>query len=115
MPKISDTERQFQVKGLRVPVTEDDRQRLNFFSIVQDAAAEQGKIFYFWSYEGNDILTTELDGGDMSGWLVPPEKADEFEAAWKVSDQFIPDELYEGFVIARWSESSVGNIQITFE
>lgn len=51
----------------------------------------------------------------MSGWLVPPEKADEFEIAWKVSDQLISDELYEGFVIARWSESSVGNIQITFE
>ena len=115
MSKISDTERQFQVKGLRVPLTEDDRQRLNYFSIVQDAAAEQGKIFYFWSYEGNDILTTELDGGDMSGWLVPPEKADEFEAAWKVSDQFIPDDLYDGFVIARWTESPDGSISIAFE
>ena len=115
MPKISDTEQQFQVKGLRAPVTEDDRLRLNFFSIVQGAAAAQGKIFYFWSYEGNDILTDDLDGGDMSGWLVSPEKADEFEKAWKVSEQLIPDVLYEGFTIARWSESPDGNIRIAFE
>lgn len=111
---MSDTEQQFEFRGVRVPVTEADRPKLNFLSIVQRAAAEQGKLFYFWSHEGNDIFTDELDGGDMSGWLVPPERAEEFEAAWKVSDQLIPDDLYDGFTIARWSGSPETGIEITF-
>lgn len=88
---------------------------LNFFSIVQEAASALGKVFYFWSFEGNDLFTDGLDGGDMSGWLVPPERADEFEAAWKVSDQLIPEDLYDGFTIARWSGSPEGGIRIRFE
>ena len=98
-----------------MPVTENDKARLNFFSIVQEAAAACGKVFYFWSFEGNDIFTDDLDGGDMSGWLVPLERSAEFEAAWKASDQLIPDDLYDGFVIARWSGSPEDGIHIKFE
>ncbi len=111
---MSEVEQQFDWPGFPEQVTETDRPFLNFLSIVQQAAAEQGKLFYFWSHEGNDIFTDELDGGDMSGWLVPPERAEEFEAAWKVSDQLIPDDLYDGFTIARWSGSPETGIEITF-
>ena len=88
---------------------------MRFFAIVQAAAKRDGKVFFFWSFEGNDIIDDRFDGGDMSGWLVPIAEAERFDAIWQTSTDDFPDDLFDTFCIARWSEDSDGNISIQFE
>lgn len=85
---------------------------MNFFCIVQSAARRIGKVF-FWSDEGNDFVTDELDGGDLSGWLVDEKDAERFDAIWRTSTKDVPDEFE--FVIARWHRNQDGSIGIEFE
>lgn len=88
---------------------------MRFFGIVQTAAHALGKVFFFWSHEGNDFVTDQLDGGDMSGWLVPMERAEEFDRIWKRSVDDLPDELADTFCIARWTADDGGAIGIEFK
>lgn len=99
--------------GIRFKESLSDTKFMNFFNIVQSAANKLGKIFFFWSDEGNGLVTDELDGGDMSGWLVDEEDAERFDAIWRKSTKDIPDEF--AFVIARWHEDRDGSIGIEFE
>ena len=104
---------QSKVLGLRFKKDADDARFVRFFNIVQDAARAQGKVFFLWCDEGNEIITDELDGGDMSGWLVDEADADRFDRIWRKSTQDIPGEFE--FVIARWHERQDGSIGIEFE
>lgn len=49
---------------------------MRFFGIVQDAAKKLGKVFFLWTEENNPLMTDELDGGDLSGWLVDAADAE---------------------------------------
>lgn len=99
--------------GIRFKRDSDDKRFMNFFGLVQSAAARIGKVFFFWSDEGNDLVTDEFDGGDMSGWLVDGKEAKRFDAIWRKSAKDIPDEF--DFVVARWHENQDGSIGIEFE
>ena len=67
------------MRGLR---TQESSKFLRFFEIVQKAAEEQGEVFFLDTGEGRDFETELLEGEDLSGWLVPQNEADEFEAEW---------------------------------
>ena len=88
---------------------------MRFFAIVQAAANNSGKVFFFWSHEGNDIIDDQYDGGDMSGWLVPIDEAERFETIWQKSTNDLPEDLADTFCIARWSGDPDGDIRIRFE
>lgn len=104
---------QSAVRGIRFSRDAVDERFMRFFSIVQDSARALGKVFFLWCDEGNELITDELDGGDLSGWLVDADDADRFDAIWRRSAQGIPDEFE--FVIARWSQVPDGAIGIKFE
>lgn len=92
-----------------------DEKFMRFFEIVQDAARKLGKVFFLWTEENNPLMTDELDGGDLSGWLVDESDAERFDAIWRESVDDIPDELDDTFCFAKWSMDDSGGISIRFE
>lgn len=58
----------------------DDREFSRFFRIVQAAAMASGCVFFLWSPECRDGAVGDVWCEDLSGWLVPLEEADSFEA-----------------------------------
>lgn len=64
------------MQGLRTP--ENDR-FCTFFDIVQKEAAKQGAVFFLDCGEGKDFETENMEGEDLSGWLIPDDKVSQFE------------------------------------
>lgn len=93
----------------------NDKRFQRFFSIVQDAAKELGCVFFCWAGEGNELETDTMDGEDLSGWLVPKELSDEFEAQWEDGLESIDDKFDKFDVFARWTADESGNVSIRFE
>lgn len=97
----------------------DDEKFLRFFSIVQDTASKMGCVFFCWAGEGNEFETDRLDGENLSGWLVPNEFADDFEAQWAAqweeNSSPIDDRFDKYDVFAVWSVDGSGALTIHFE
>ena len=115
MATISDTNKQqTAVRGIRFLSDAEDERFMRFFGVVQDAAASMGKVFFLWTEEGNPLMTDELDGGDLSGWLVDDADADRFDQIWREQPLDLPEDLDDTFSIARWSQGEDGRISIEF-
>ena len=69
-------------------------------------------MFFADAGDGNDFETPTLEGEDMMGWLVPTDKANEFEQIWKKSN--VGDEWSDFFVWAVWKRDG-DKIEIKFE
>ena len=96
------------MQGLR---TQETNKFKKFFSIVQDAAQRKGCVFFLDAGDGRDFETNTLEGEDLMGWLVPKNKALNFEKLWEkgnVSDKW---SKYYGFAV--WKD--INNITIEFE
>ncbi len=82
-----------------------------FFELVQKEALKQGKVFFLDSGEGHDFDNGFMEGENISGWLIPTEKADEFEKEYmKIHDD--PEGWYDYFCWAEWENEE--NPKITF-
>lgn len=82
-----------------------------FWELVQAEAARQNKVFFADCGEGHILETATMECEDMRGWLIPKEKAKEFETEWqqdKVSDKWIDCIFW-----AEWSEKD-GGLDIKF-
>lgn len=64
------------MRGLR---TQESSKFEAFFSIVQDVAGKDGKVFFLDAGDGNEFDNNDMEGENMFGWLVPEDKADKFE------------------------------------
>lgn len=76
------------MRGLR---TQESEKFIRFFELVQAAAAKQGAVFFLESGEGKDFEIEEMEGEELSGWLIEESQAAEFETefiAWAVSDKW---------------------------
>lgn len=94
---------------------EMDRRFEPFFKLVQDTANKQGAQFFMDSGEGRDIVTEEFEGEDISGWLIPMEKADEFEKDWMQKQGKDMDDRWDPyFLFAIWSLVD-GKVEIEFK
>lgn len=51
--------------------------------MVQSEAEKQGNIFFLDSEDGHDGVVNNIETCDMFGWLIPKEKASDFEKIWK--------------------------------
>ena len=72
---------------------------------------EHNMLFFLDSGEGTDIVTKEFEGEDLSGWLIPIEKAEGFE---KDFIEFNTDYEWEDFfTFANWYKDN-GKIKILF-
>ena len=68
------------MKGLRKP---EGNKFERFFSIVQNEAKRRGAVFFADSGEGKEFSNELMEGENLSGWLIPFEKADDFERIFK--------------------------------
>ena len=102
------------IRGIRFAETANDKLFMRFFALVQDAAHTLGCVFFLWCGEGHEFESGEMDGEDLSGWLIPEKDADEFEKLFLADDSAIWDSPDDTQVFARWV-SDGENISICFE
>ena len=74
---------------------------LNFFDIVQKYASKKNSAFFLFCGEGNNFETETLDGEDLSGWLVPMDRLNEFEELYHADADL--DDWADYFIFAIWS------------
>ena len=85
------------MKGLR---TQESDKFKTYFSLIQSEAGRQGMVFYADAGDGRDFETEAMEGEDMMGWLIPQEKAGEFEPlwhAWKEDDSWSDYYMWAGW------------------
>lgn len=78
-----------------------------FMEKVQQAAESKGCVFFLDSKEGHEQVKNGLIASDCSGWLVPVEEAEEFNAEYSECDCW---DKY--FAWETWYEDARGNIVI---
>ena len=96
------------MQGLR---TQETNKFKKFFSIVQDAAQKKGCVFFLDAGDGRDFETDTIEGEDLIGWLVPKNKALNFEKLWKKG--YISDKWSKYYGFALWKD--INNITIEFK
>ena len=87
-----------KIRGIR---TEENEAFCNYFRIVQKEAEKQGCFYFADCGEGHELFMEQLEGENLSGWLIPIEKADVFEKFFL--DNNVPDEWDEYWCCAEWS------------
>ena len=74
---------------------------VRFFEIVQKAAMEKGCVFFLDSGENHIFENETMEYDDLSGWLIPSNKAPEFEKEYfKGGDP--KDHWYDYYCFAVW-------------
>lgn len=91
--------------------TQENEKFQRFFEIVRRQASSLGCIFFCDSGEGHDLLTDDMEGEDLSGWLIPQGSADEFEREWLEND--IGEKWDDYMRMAVWHEDQ-GRVSVTF-
>ena len=67
------------MRGLKYPETVKFQ---NYFSMVQGTMYKSNCVFFLEAGEGNEFETENLEGENLTGWVIPMTLADEFEARW---------------------------------
>ncbi len=97
------------MRGLR---TQEGSKFEKFFGVVQEIAKKHSKVFFLDAGLGKEIETDEYNGENLQGWLIPKEKADDFE---KVFMNFQNTEDWDDFfAFLEWEEKN-GKIEMFFE
>lgn len=81
-----------------------------FMEKVQQAAAKKESVFFLDSKEGHEQVKNGLIASDCSGWLVPAEEAEEFNAEYMDFSECDCWDKY--FAWETWYEDAKGNILI---
>lgn len=97
------------MKGLR---SQESDKFNSYFSLIQAEAEKQAMVFFADAGDGRDFETETMEGEDMMGWLIPKEKADEFEPMWKASE--VDDSWSDYYLWAVWKKNGDG-ISAQFE
>ncbi len=98
-------------QGLR---TQENSKFLNFWKIVQEEASKHNSVFFLDSGEGNEIEITDINAEDLSGWLVPKDRASEFDILFKAFDNKTISEKFDDFyMIASWQKKQ-DSISVSF-
>lgn len=97
------------MQGLK---TQESDKFVKFMELVQKEAKKTGKVFFLDAGDGHDFETDELEGEDLTGWLIPSSGAKEFEKVWK--DDEVNDDWSDFFVFAVWKKDN-NKIVISFE
>ena len=96
----------------RLRTQESDR-FMNFFSVVQSAAAAQNKTFFLDAGDGREFKSEKFEGEDLMGWLVPHERLSDFEQEWRSGE--ISDDWSDLYVWAVWKFDGQLSIEFTSE
>lgn len=94
--------------GLR---TQESDKFIQFFKVVQSEAEKQGNIFFLDSEDGHDGVVNNIETCDMFVWLIPKEKASDFEKIWKDGQE--DDEWIRFFASVSWKDDN--GLKIIFD
>lgn len=83
-----------------------------FLGLVQQSARRQGSTFFMDCGEGRNFENDELEGEDLSGWLIPLSDAEEFFKRFYAREGV--DRWLDCMVFAVWHEKD-GKIGIQFK
>ncbi|MBR6800279.1 MAG: hypothetical protein IKM61_00820 [Eubacteriaceae bacterium] len=98
--------------GLR---TRENIKFIKYWQIVQSKAEELNCIYFIESGDGREYFGDEIEAEDVSGWLIPEEKADKFKQIWEEwSDEVYDDEWDEYYLFAEWETDEDNNLTINF-
>ena len=81
-----------------------------FMEKVQQAAETKGCVFFLDSKEGHEQVKNGMIASDCSGWLVPAEEAEKFNAEYMDFSECDCWDQY--FAWETWYEDAKGNILI---
>ena len=82
-----------------------------FFALVQKEALKQNCVFFLDSGEGHLFENDTMEYSDLDGWLIPIEKAKEFEKEYLKGGD--PEGWYDYFYNMEWEDEE--NPKISFE
>ena len=81
--------------------TQESEKFNRFFALVQAEAKKHNAVFFADAGDGNDFETSTMEGENIMGWLIPADRAEEFETLWRKSE--VDDKWTDFFVWAVWS------------
>lgn len=89
--------------GIRTQRDAKDEMFMRYWQLVQDEAKKQGMVFFLEAGDGNEFELEDMEGEDLSGWLVPIAKAEEFRKLHTARDDGACED-FEGVVscFAEW-------------
>ena len=97
------------MQGLR---TQESNKFNKFFELVQSRAGEGGCVFFCDCGEGRDFETPEMEGEDLSGWLIPIKESKKFEKEFVKGR--MDDDWYDSLVFCTW-EADGESIDVRFK
>ena len=88
-----------------------------FLQLICTKAAAQGKVFFPYSAQGNEMVNPpdDLEVEDWNGWLVDPNDAPAFEKQFMQDRESLFDDDSLPFVTASWKQNDSGGITVTFD
>ena len=93
-----------------------EQEFLNFFKLVQAAANDLDRVFFIGNQECHDLVLDDMYLAEMCGWLVPKDRADEFEEIWKTDKRSLwGSEWSEFFVFEDVEMMPDGTVEIWFD
>lgn len=100
------------MRGLK---TQENNKFIRFFELIQRKAEEAGGIFFGFCGEGNEFFLEDMEGEELSGWLIPIEKSNIFEEEWKKSKSIDDLERWMDFYTWVLWENNNGSIKVIFK
>lgn len=92
--------------------TQENEKFERFFQIVRNEAQKQNCLFFVDCGEGREFFEADMEGEDLSGWLIPAEDAERFQPEFDSNEV---SEKWDGFMkFLRWKRDN-GKIQVQFE
>jgi len=85
--------------GLR---TQENENTINFVKLVQKFADKENSIYFIETSEGKEFVNEEMEGEDLSGWLIPKELSEEFNKEYLADDISDKWDIYYRF--AEWGK-----------
>lgn len=92
--------------------TQESQRFERFFQLVRNEAQKQGCVFFVDCGEGREFVSEDMEGEDLSGWLIPREDADRFQIEFDKNDV---SEKWDDFMKSLCWKQLDGKISVTFE
>lgn len=92
--------------------TQETKKFENFIELIQKEAAKKEEVFFLDSGDGRDFELKDMEGEDLTGWLIPSSKVDEFKTVWEKDE--VDDEWIDFLVFVSW-ENEGNKITVTFK
>lgn len=86
--------------GLR---TQETKKFENFILLVQNKAKEKDCVFFLDAGDGREFSTNDIEGEDLTGWLIPTSKISEFTPIWKADN--VDDDWINFFCFVVWKQN----------